>query len=394
MDEVTASKGVRSRGAKKASKRDVQLEKEKREYASIIRELPLGVVGLDYDGRCVFINRSARTFLGVGDDHAEGRGLFDLVDDRGLRSLLREAIEMSRDGYPTARTVDFGGRTLEVRSSIPAEIDRISSVVLTVEDVTWRKRAEKQKDEFLGLVSHELRTPLTVIKGYLDIFERGMMGMLTSQQTESTHVMLEQCNNLERLIKDLIRFRSLTRGPDSVCRELVALKPFLSQLAGDFDVLIKDAGMTLTLDVDDDNLLCWCDAKQLRDVLYHVIDNGVKFANEGKTLSLSAKKLERHDLPPINQRVIQREPEPHTRWVRISVADRGPGIAEDRINLLFNSFEQGEEHLTRKAHGLGIGLSVVKRVVDINGGTLWVDSEVDRGTNLFFTLPLVQPKTR
>lgn len=393
-DKLATSRGKRSKSAPTTDRKIARLEKEKREYASIIDELPIGVVGFDYENTCVFMNRSAQTYLGIDARRVQRQPLADLVRHEEVRALLEDAIELGRDGYPTARTIDFAGRTLEIRSTIPTDIERISSVVFTVQDVTWRKRADDQKDEFLSLVSHELRTPLTVIKGYLDILDRGMMGSLTDQQSETTQVMLEQCQTLEKLIRDLIRLRSLARGPENTSPGPVALKPLLNQLAGDIGPAVEDAKMTLTLDIDNGSLWCWCDACQLYDVLQQIIENGVKFAHSGKTLRLSAKELDPAALPPVERRVIDRELPPHARWVCISVADRGPGIPPDKIKTVFERFEQGEEHLTRNVKGLGIGLALVERVVDLNGGTLWIDSELGRGTKISFTLPLIQPLAR
>ena len=363
------------------------------EYASIVADLPLGILGLDYDGNITLINEAARRYAGIPFGSAVGRSVADAIERTEALAPIQEAIERSRDGYPLVREYRCGDMIIELRSSVTADSQRLSNTTITLENVSWRREIASRKDEFLSLVSHELRTPLTVIRGYLDIFHRGMMGEQTPDQLDAIRLMLDQCTKLEGLIRDLVRFRNISRTASGASGEPLALGPATREaVAGLIDDIAR-AGMRLSIDVQEGNLSAWCSQEHFATVIRHLVDNSIKFAGAGCTVRVSAGEFQLENLPPIGRRVIKRDPPAHTRWAAVSVADDGPGIDPEIQVKAFETFQQGEPHLTRRKRGLGLGLPLVREIIDSAGGTLWLDDSAPRGTRVTFILPLIHGKS-
>jgi signal transduction histidine kinase len=367
---------------------------ERDERAFLLDDVPYGVVGVDAEGRCVSINTAARQFLGIDGARVREAPLVEVVADASLRRLVAEALRLAADGYPLTQEFQHSKRTIEMRSRFVRDPNRASVTLLTLEDVTWRRAIDARKDEFLALVSHELRTPLTVVRGYLDIFSRGMMGPFTPEQLDSIGLMIGQCDKLEALIRDLIRLRNFSRGVVEGSPAAVALDAFLARVQGELERMLSGAGMTLRVDVRDRDLTCWCSVEHLHDAIHRLADNAVKFARAGGSVQLSVRRFDPAEVTRLGERIIARDPSAHAQWVLFSLSDCGPGIPAERLRQVFDPFEQVEDHLTRTQRGLGMGLPLVREVVDRGGGTIWVDTGAGRGTRVSFTLPLIHTSAR
>ncbi len=356
-------------------------------YQSIVQNLPLGVAELNYDGQCLFINKSARVFLGIGNGPVESLKFTDLLDDRELARMLGQIIAAARDGDQKPRTIFRDGQTLEITLIEPTDGSNFSGLVLTVDEVSRKKPERDDKEDFLALVSHELRTPLTIIKGYLDIFETGMMGDLSDPQIKSTRIMLEHCDQMERLIKNLIHYRDLVLNQESCSPQTVVLKPLMERVQAAMAGRLHAAGMTMSVELENDELLCRCDHTFLFDIIEQLVDNAVKHAHSGGSVRVSVSKLQNGGPLPLGRRVTSKIPVSTSDGICIRVIDNGPGIPADRMAGLCDAFRQGERYLTRSTSGMGIGLAVVKRKVELSGGKMWISSGAGSGTEISVLLP-------
>jgi two-component system, OmpR family, phosphate regulon sensor histidine kinase PhoR len=361
-------------------------------YKKIVRDLPLGVVELDYSGRCLFINNSARVFLGVGNGRVKSRKLIDLLDDQELSRSLGQIIAAARDGAKTPRTISRDGQALEIKPIDPTGCDNFSGMVLTIDEISPKKTVSEDKEDFLALVSHELRTPLTIIKGYLDIFSTGLMGDLSDSQIRSTRLMLEHCDQLEQLITNLIHYRDLVLKPNTYHPQTVVLKPLLDRLQSELAGRVHAAGMTMSLKLEHEDLLCRCDHVFLFDIIEQLIDNAVKHARSGGSVRVTVSKFRSGGPLPPGHRVALNGPVSADSCICIRVIDKGPGIPADRMAGLCDAFRQGERYLTRTINGMGIGLAIVKRKVELSGGKMWISSGPGTGTEISVLLP--QPANR
>lgn len=363
-------------------------DNEKKKLLSLIDSLSEGIVGLDVEGKCIFLNRTAERIFRIDTDASLGKSLLGLIRDKKIREPMRDAIAQSIERGSFAGEFRLRGSLYDIKAIAVENKECVApSIVIVLENLSQKNELDQKKDEFLALISHELRTPLTVIKGYLDIIAKGMLGELTTEQEECVQIMQGQCNSLETLLTDLIRFGMLARGELTAIPESIKIFPFLERCAQSFKQRLKEARIMLSLVVPDPIITCLCDPDHLKDLLRHLIDNAIKFAGEGSSIQIRADKFDLKDLPPMDERIIKSAPSPYKKWVRINVSDNGRGIPPDKISEIFNSFEQVENYMTRKARGLGLGLALVKKIVEVYEGSLWIKSTVGKGTEVSFLIP-------
>lgn len=227
------------------------------------------------------------------------------------------------------------------------------------------------KADFVARVSHELRTPLTHLIGYMALLEQGEFGPLNDEQRKAVAVMQRAANRLHQLIEDLIRFSLLSRGElslnirpvstDFLCKE--ALKPIWAQAHA--------KGVRIEPQCPENGVLVRADGEKIIWALQHLLDNAVKFTPKGGLVRL----------------IVQ--PDLQARLVTITVEDTGPGIPREKLDEIFVPFHQLEEATTRRHGGLGLGLALVRQILDAHGIALQVATEEGRGTRFWFILPLL-----
>jgi signal transduction histidine kinase len=226
---------------------------------------------------------------------------------------------------------------------------------------------DRLKSDIIANLSHELRTPLLHMKGYIDLLAEGAMGALTPKQAEGLGVAQEAVERLESVVEDIVDFNSLHEKrlalepvylPD-VCRNVIH--------ASSVSASRRRASVALALAPGVPQVLA--DRLALTRVLRHLLENAIKFG-------------------PANQ-LVQMEAEKAGRNVRVTVRDQGPGLAEEELDRVFDVFYQADGSATRKAGGLGLGLALVKRLVEAHGSEIQVESELGRGSSFWFELAAV-----
>jgi signal transduction histidine kinase len=255
-------------------------------------------------------------------------------------------------------------RTLEQRVS-----ERTSELKGALERLS---EANQIKANLISNVSHELRTPLAHIKGYVELILEGDLGTYTDEQEDALHVMQRSTSRLEQLIEDLIEFSTGAREGISLNQEPVSVLILAKQIADRTREKSKKAKVELNIDLDDSLPKVQADAKRLEWVIYQLIDNGIKFTPAGGEVTLGAKS--------------------DGDIVEIYVRDTGMGIPEDRIKELFLPFHQLDGSPTRRHGGTGLGLALVKMILDSHGTEIKVESFPDQGSLISFSLPVYLEK--
>lgn len=253
-------------------------------------------------------------------------------------------------------------------------------------DITERKEAEmliieterlayanEAKSEFLANMSHELRTPLNAIIGFSELLKQRTAGTLNEKQERYVDNVLSSSKHLLNLINDILDLSKVEAGK----MELVIEKFSLQNIIDETINLIKEkAGIhNVILEKNYDPGLGSIEADQLRfkQVLFNLLSNAVKFSrNEGGTVTVTTKK--------------------EGEMARISVSDTGIGIKEEDINRLFKSFEQLDKGISRKYGGTGLGLAITRKIVELHGGKIMVESKYGEGSIFTFLLPVSAKK--
>jgi signal transduction histidine kinase len=226
--------------------------------------------------------------------------------------------------------------------------------------------ANRHKSEFLANMSHELRTPLNAILGFSQVLREGMFGAVNEKQTEYLDDILSSGNHLLSLINDVLDLSKVEAG-----QVQLDVAPFLLQEALERGVVMVRERATqdevqVTLAADPKVGLVAGDERRIRQVIYNLLSNAVKFTPAGGAVDVSATRVNGE--------------------VRVSVADTGPGIRAEDLDRIFEEFQQTDAGIEQR-EGTGLGLALSKRLVELHGGRIWVDSELGKGSTFVFTLP-------
>ena len=247
------------------------------------------------------------------------------------------------------------------------------------------KQVDKLKSTFLATVSHELRTPLTSIIGYTEMLESGAAGVLSGGQAEFTQTIRGKADELLGLISSLLDLGRLEANNLELQHEAVDARALLSAVGSTIVPSANRRNVSLDISVAENTPKIWGDTVRLRQILLNLTDNAVKFTGEAGTVSLAAApgELEVGGPSGLGTALFAT-----TRpAIMLTVRDTGMGIEGDNLSRIFDAFYQVDAGTTRTHGGAGLGLSIVKQLVDGHEGTIEVTSEVGQGTLFTVTLP-------
>jgi signal transduction histidine kinase/HAMP domain-containing protein len=347
----------------------IEAVRSAREGASIVRAVldttPDAIALLDSDGAVIVDNPPMRAVRAAFAAHAT------TLDPRALGASRREdGAAANGAGERRDEVVLPGARRTFARYVAPVHDGRgrLIGRLLVVRDITGEREAERAKQDFFALVSHELRTPLTAILGYVELVLDDQAAPFPPEHARHLEVIERNARRLVRLVGDLL-FAAQVEGAPLLLEpaevDLVALVRDAVELAR---CRAEEAGITLTTELEP-VAPCVGDRDRLAQVLDNLISNALKFTPPGGRIAVRLA----HDGPR----------------ARIEVADTGIGIFAEDLPHLFDRFYRSRSATGRSVPGLGLGLTIVRTIVEGHGGTVSVDSESGRGAVFTVLLPAV-----
>lgn len=256
---------------------------------------------------------------------------------------------------------------VDVRSS-PVETGEERLTLMTIRDITERKRVEKMKDEFISVVSHELRTPLTSIYGSIEILLNEKLFSLTNETVNLLNVAKNNTKRLISLINDILDIEKLELGKVSFNIRLIDINKCAEEAVAANKGFCDKLNVDIKLFKLTDDVKIYSDYDRLIQVLTNLISNAAKFSyKEGEIY------------------VVLTRPKPKS--VRIAVKDKGKGIPDNFKGNIFKKFTQADSSSSREHPGTGLGLHITKNIVERLGGTIYFDSKEGEGSNFYFELP-------
>lgn len=343
-----------------------EVVEEREELLQTFESLTAGLVLVSSEGRLSQMNASARAIFGVGAE-AIGKPFREIIKQEPLWPLFESnradesAIEVSIPiaGFDRIYTVQGA----EVKN----EESKNLGVVAIFNDITEIKNIEKMKSSFVAMASHELRTPLTAIKGFVSTLL--MDDGFAAEERREFHMIIDQeCDRLTRLINDLLNTARIEAGE--------SLKPNYSEV--NFNELLEKVVMiqkqatskhTIKLDVSETFPIIVGDQDKLDQILTNLLNNAIKYAPNGGDITVSAKT--------------------DGDEILVGVEDQGLGIPADHVSKVFEKFHRVNNEDNRKIYGTGLGLYLVKHLVEgVHMGKIWCESEVGVGSTFWFRIPL------
>ncbi len=275
------------------------------------------------------------------------------------------------------RTGRFSDEDVAIHSTLAAQIAvSVQNARLYAEQVDVAdqlREVDRLKSEFLASMSHELRTPLNSIIGYAEVLLDGIDGPLTGDMEEDVAAIHESGRHLLSLVNDVLDLAKIEAGQMDLALERIRLYDVVEEMAATSRVLLKGKPVDLILDVPEDLPDVRADLLRLRQIVGNLLANAAKFTDEG-TITLRAG-------------IYERDP----RWLLVSCADTGIGIASEKLQVIFDRFRQVDQSYSRRAGGTGLGLSITRQLIQMHGGMLWVDSVPGAGSTFYFTVPIAAP---
>ena len=363
----------------------------------------------DPKGIITDVNKQTESLTGCTRDELIGAPFKNYFTDpscaeAGINRVLAEGkvtnyelTARARNGVLT--TVSYNATTFHDRDR------RLQGVFAAARDVTELKSIEqalqqknvelqdasRMKSEFLANMSHELRTPLNAIIGFSEVLRDGLLGNLTDQQRGFIGDIFSSGKHLLSLINDILDLSKVEAG-----KMVLDLEPVqMSGLIANSLSIIREKAATrrveLVTEIPGDLESIQADARKVKQIVYNLLSNAVKFANEGGAVKLQVSRVPRSEVGRVNNKGSSRTfPLPKSafeEFLKISVTDVGMGISADGLERLFKPFSQIDSGLARKFEGTGLGLAMVKLLVELHCGAVAVESTVGEGSCFSVWLP-------
>jgi signal transduction histidine kinase len=224
------------------------------------------------------------------------------------------------------------------------------------------------KSEFISLASHQLRTPLSAIKTYTHMLADGYMGELNSSQKKSLETIIGAANRMNELISTLLNITRIESGTIAVTRKLLQMDKIANEVVREVSLMASSKSIKLEVHAKRHaSLAIRTDSLIVKEVLINLVSNAIKYTPEGGTVKI----------------IIQ----PHRNDVMVEVSDSGWGIPKQAQEQIFTKFFRAQNIVKRETTGTGLGLYLVKGLLDALNGKVWFESHEDKGTSFFFTLP-------
>ena len=352
----------------------------------------------DLEDRLLFVNEAFQRTYGYGEDELIGKPITIVRSDKNAPGVVREINPATQEGHWQGEVQNRTkcGREFPVflsTSLIRDETGRPFALIGVAQDITERKRAEMEmrrakedaeaatraKSEFLANMSHEIRTPMNAIIGMTGLL---LDTDLTPEQQDFAETIRSSSEGLLTIINDILDFSKIESGRLEIERHPFDLRGCLDAALDLFTEKAAGKGLDLACVLDEgvpDTVLG--DDMRLRQILANLLGNAVKFTQKGEVVvSVTSRRLDStdgHDPSAGN---------PQMHEVHFAVADTGIGIPDDRMGRLFQSFSQVDASTTRKYGGTGLGLAISKRLCELMGGSMWVESTPGKGSTFHFTV--------
>jgi NtrC-family two-component system sensor histidine kinase KinB len=330
------------------------------------------VIVTDGEGCVTKLNQAAQEIFGSENENT-GKHVGEIARDDRITGAVAEALESQRpvagEGMSSVLplAVDGSERAFRLRTTPMRDNEqRLLGAVTILEDITHLREIDRLKSEFIATASHELRTPLTSVQMGVHLLLEGALGELTDTQTEVLQACRQDCERLDKLMRDLLDLSKIEAGESQPDLAAISARDLLTTTLKELRPQVEAKGLTLTIDAPFELPSVSVDQLQIERVLNNLVINALRHTKDGE-IKISAEQRDNH--------------------LAISVHDTGSGIPGEYLPHIFDKFVQVPDAPTG---GAGLGLTISKSIVEAHGGQISVQSQVGRGTTFTLTLPLAK----
>jgi PAS domain S-box-containing protein len=349
---------------------------------AVLQSMSEGVIVFDQNRKAIMYNPGACDMLGCRPEDMASNDLDQILrvaSSPEEQSLLGLIIGQG-ERWNAQLKVAWGTRTLAF-SLAPVKLpSNQQGTVIVLRDITKEAEVDQIKSEFMSLVSRELSGPMTAVKGYVDLLATGAAGVLTDTQYDFVQIVRTNASRLNAMVESLNELARIEAGDIKMTLEAVSLRYIAHKAVRDMRLSFVNPEVQLALDIPDDLPEVLADPARLEQIIRILLSNAIKYTFEG-TIGVAAFVAE--------------------DYVQVDISDTGIGIPEQEQARLFTSFFRASNVRALKIPGSGLGLALIRSLVELHGGHICIQSAVGRGSVVSFTIPVfprplvqVQPDAR
>jgi PAS domain S-box-containing protein len=359
---------------------EAALRQSEEQFRRAFDDAPIGISLISATGHYIKVNAYYCSLLGYTEAELLNLTFQAITHPADLEADIVKFQQMIageiHSCYIEKRYITKQGTTVPVllsAASIRDQDGRLLYVVGHIQDIRDRLKIERMKDEFISVTSHELRTPLTSIRGALGILESGVFNDRPEKAQHMLRIAISNSNRLVRLVDDILSLERLGSGQVQLVMEHCQVAELMQQAIDSVQALADQAGVFLSAPLLTASL--WAAPDAVVQTLANLLSNAIKFSASGHTIWLNAEIEQQYKL----------ESSP---FLLFTVQDQGRGIPEDKLEVIFEQFQQVDASDSREKGGTGLGLAICKKIVQQHGGQIWAESRLGEGSTFYVALPL------
>ena len=358
---------------------NLEIKIERNQLRSIISNLSDGVIAYDSNFKILIFNKAAEQIFSIPAERIVGQYFspertnevdFRLFAQVIFPSLAPAVVRRSEgNNYPQVVDISFESPSLELRVTTDRIIDpagQLLGFVKLIQDRTREIQLIRAKSEFIAVASHQLRTPLTSLHWALESLSQSV----GDDQKEIASMALQSATKLSKTVNDLLDVSKIEEGKFGYHFENVNIVDFVEEIIKEVQDLAKVFNIKVNFQRPSESEIVLCiDQNKLRMAILNLLDNAIRYNVENGEVIVNLERVK--DKP----------------YLQISVKDSGVGIPPDAINKIFTKFFRSENVVKSHTEGSGLGLYIVRNIIRSHGGEIWAESELNRGSIFYFTLP-------
>ncbi|ARV59704.1 PAS domain S-box protein [Nostocales cyanobacterium HT-58-2] len=361
-----------------------QAEVELANLGSAFESAVEGVSQLNEQGHYVYVNQAYASMTGYQPEQIVGLEWQLIVHPEDREKVIAAYQKMLKDGKAEveARSVRQDSSMFDAQVVMVKACDIQQNYIghyQFMKNISDRREIERLKDEFVSIVSHELRTPLTSIRGSLGLIASGVLHTQPEKAQRMLEIAVNNSDRLIRLINDILDIERIESGKVTMTKQTCDAGTLMLQSADEMRSLADKAEVTLSVVPISAKL--WADPDRIVQTFTNLLSNAVKFSPPGSTVWLSAEVYNNKRELPLSS---------SQSHILFQVRDQGRGIPVDKIETIFERFQQVDASDARKKGGTGLGLAICRSIVQHHGGRIWVESTPKEGSTFYILLPIQQ----
>lgn len=356
------------------------VQKEKTKLKAILNSIGDAVLTIDANKNIITLNPVAEKITGFRFDKTENLPYDNFINFISAKSKKKEGSIIDKilkgETITSSDNLAIFNKNKKMilvdmsASPVKNKNEEIIGCIIVFRDVTKKREEERMRSDFVSTVSHQIRTPLSAMKWFIEILSSKETGKLTKNQTEIINEIKTSNHNIINLVNQMLSFSRIENKSFVINSETTNLNDYIQEIIKEIAPLIKEKNQKLTIvGLRKKSFEIKIDKNILRNVIYNLLDNASKYTPNGGKIKLNIKKQDKNNL-------------------LFTIKDSGIGIPEDETSKIFNRFSRANNAIKYEASGTGLGLYIIKSMLDLIGGKIWFKSMENKGTEFFFTFPI------